>query len=123
MKRLAIVIGLALCAVASDASAGLFISVPVAVYAGSGAQGSMQAARFSSDGNQYIGCQVTASGGSNSAYCFARDSSANYISCYTTDASAIQNAGSVSSGSFVLFQVSGSTCTYVSVTNSSYFLQ
>jgi hypothetical protein len=124
MKRLAIVmvIGLALCALAPKASAGTFFSSPVYVSPGAAAIGSIQAARFSSDGTQYIGCQVTAFNGI-SANCFARDSSGNYISCNTTDPSMVQTAGGISSGSNIFFEVSGTTCSWLSVTNSSYYLQ
>jgi hypothetical protein len=117
--RLGFVIGLGLLvALAGSARAGAKHSVPVTV--GSAyASGSLGTARNSSDGNQYIGCQVYGTSSIN-AYCYAADSAGHYLSCSTTTTAMVALAESLTSDSYLYFSVNSSGgCTYLVVQNSS----
>jgi hypothetical protein len=85
------------------------------------ARGELGDARSSSDGSEYIGCQVAAyTGGTAVAVCYARQ---NYVyrSCTTYDAGLVARARTVGPASYVDFKWDPSgTCTYLYVSVASY---
>ena len=74
-------------------------------------QGSLEAARFSADSNQYIGCQVlieeNVSGGvTKYALCGGMDKDGKGVYGYTDDPEIIKIANSISRGSTVTIHIS-----------------
>jgi len=88
------------------------------------ATGSMGSARNSSDGQQYIGCQVSASSSSSSATvsCFASDSTGKYAGCTSSTPAFVQAAQAIAADSWISFTYnSSSICTSLKVAAASYF--
>jgi hypothetical protein len=108
---------------ASPAFAGSAKNFTVYIVPGSpgGASGSVNAARYSSDSNQFIGCQLypTSSLGTMQTSCFAKDSANRYISCYSDNWTIAQIAGAINTTSYINFSVTNGVCTYLSIENSS----
>ena len=117
--RLGFVVGLVLLiGLVGSARAGSRSTRQVMVASGM-AQGSLGSARNSSDGIQYIGCQVYGTS-TVTAYCFAEDSSYHYVSCSTTTPAMVQIAQSLNSDSVLYFSVNSSgACTYLIAQTSS----
>jgi hypothetical protein len=86
------------------------------------ASGSIEDARFASDPNEYIGCDMQwSNGGGTIAYCFAYDGN-RYISCVASNSFAIEAISSVGRSSFITFEVLSGTCVLVDINNTSYAL-
>jgi hypothetical protein len=133
MRRLPIIAAaVAAIAVHSATYAGLHYDGPVGVYRAAGgggsAYGSMSTARYSTgDAIQFIGC---ASGNDTASLsfiaCYAADANNNSAYCYssTADNTVREAVTSINSSSFVIFDFdSTGKCTYVGVSNLSYYLQ
>lgn len=107
----------------SLANAGSHYSNNVLVYTGQ-ASGNISAARFSSDGNQYVGCYTVAWAGSPLGACFFNDSSNHYFSCYTSDPNMLATMHGINATSYLYASTGpdGSTCNYLEVYNDSQFL-
>jgi hypothetical protein len=103
--------------------AGYQAEFPVTV-SSTEAYGSMGSAYHSSDAYQYIGCQVSATSSSSlTVSCYATDASQNQVLCSVASGAAAtqfaQNLANASSDSWILFNISGSTCTQVIVSSAS----
>ncbi len=83
--------------------------------------GTVNAARFSSDSNQVIGCELypTSNLGLIQTFCFAGDSSGKYLSCGSSSPLIAQIATSINSTSFISFTVTNGSCTSLAVENWS----
>ncbi len=86
------------------------------------AEGSVGDARASSDGNQYIGCTIdTYSTGVPVVGCFARNAAGTGIGCSTTNANFVAVAAGITANSYLAFDASSGTCTFLEVADYSYF--
>jgi hypothetical protein len=112
------------CLTASVARAGYHALYSVSVSQGSRyGSGSLPGARYSSDGNQYIGCISVLGSGSPYASCYATDASGNSASCMSTDPKYIAAAGTVTPASWIYFTFDqNGNCTLLEVNNASYFI-
>jgi hypothetical protein len=127
MNKLAIAVGLgAGLTMGSAAYAGYSYASPVYISSGSGAglaEGSLHGARHSTDGVQYIGCEIDGySSGYRYVSCAATDAQHHQKFCYTTTPSAAElNALSlINESSFLYFAVDSSgRCVNISVNNDS----
>jgi hypothetical protein len=83
-------------------------------------EGSLYGARFSSDYYQNIGCYTVASGGGQTAYCYATDVTGYTRECGTTDPNMVAIAGRANIASSIIVVFNGqATCTYLSVDANS----
>ena len=85
--------------------------------------GSIGDARNSGDANQYIGCDTFEnSGGTMTSYCYARNSAGTSYYCYSTDPNFVATASTITESSYIDFDGPvGGVCTYIQVSNYSYF--
>ena len=85
------------------------------------AYGNINAARFSSDSTQYIGCSVFPSSnlGVTQTSCYAKNSAGTYMTCNSTSPVIAQIAASIGSTSYLWFTVTNGSCTYLNVDNWS----
>ncbi len=117
------VLSFAVCVQNLPAWAGLVSSFEVSV-SPSGAAGSMAGARYSADGQQYIGCQFN-----NGSYiiCSARDKNGNSYFCTGIGPHVVAAARSITDFSYLSFGALGGapghTCDDLSVRNSSSLLK
>jgi hypothetical protein len=114
----------AACAVTSAAIAGsaAIYNVSVSPYGATNGHivGSLGAARYSSDGTQYIGCRTYGGPGSTVGMaCQATDASGSTRLCSSNDATLIALASRVNPTSLLWVYFTGGTCTYLEVDNSS----
>jgi len=112
-----------------SADAGYYDHLGVNVVTGSDeAYGTVGTARYSSDGNEYIGCTVNyvpSFPNYTYAYCFAMNSSGTYGSCYFYgDTTAMNLAASINETSYVLFtwNSNGGNCASLEVINGSPYI-
>ena len=83
--------------------------------------GSVDAARKSADANQYIGCSVQHSAGSDYVSCAARDAAGNYFSCYSYDLGMVDAAAGINAASYIYFQADAyGVCSSLTISNYSY---
>jgi hypothetical protein len=113
----------ALCA-ASAAMAGYYQNSLVTVWGG-GFQGNVSAARYSADGNQYIGCTTMGStSGAPWMSCFATDANNNHTGCITSNANLIEVASRLNSSSFLWVEYdSQGYCSNMDVQDASWGLR
>jgi hypothetical protein len=88
------------------------------------ANGTFQNTRHSADSVQYIGCSLYAyDSGGYSATCYARSASAQYTSCFTTDANMLKVVQTLNPASYLYFVVNADgSCDRVISVNASYNL-
>jgi hypothetical protein len=124
IRFFSVAITLSVVAASSVALAGLNASTgSVYVLANTYASGPVAGARYSSDSAEYIGCEVsTAPGGTPWLWCFANNSSGTYLGCTSQDVALVATARAVNETSEIAFDASNGTCTYLWVTNASYFM-
>jgi hypothetical protein len=88
-------------------------------------EGTMGFARYSSDTTQAIGCYTYASSSATAAmaYCWASDTSGNYVACQTNNGILIQIAQAINTTSLVGFTLAsdGYSCSSIAVQNGSEF--
>jgi hypothetical protein len=98
---------------------------PYLVYVSSTyAEGSLADARASSDGTQYIGCNLTGYQTSMSGYCYANDSAGNYKMCSVPASAApsmLPVIASLNSQTYLYFAFDASgNCTTIQTSTNSY---
>jgi hypothetical protein len=121
-RKLSCILFVVITTVTSMAFAGYHVVLEVSITS-NGASGTMSAARFSSDGVQYIGCETRVSSGYLEIFCHARDEEKHYISCSTNDPAFLPVVSSISSESFISFTVEDDKkCKEIQVTNASYLI-
>ncbi|WP_064749109.1 hypothetical protein [Lysobacter antibioticus] len=115
-----------LVAVCGAAQAGLKSNVPVTVENNPQghafrAYGMVGTARNSADGNQVIGCGISAVGtGSAGAVCEAQNSGGRYVRCITYNAAMVSAAQAVEADSYIEFTFdTQENCTSIYVANSA----
>jgi hypothetical protein len=128
MYKFAIIASLAASLALPAARAGQGAFATVSVYSSStgvSAYGSIADARISADNVQYIGCGIlTNEDGSSIIQCYASDTAGNGAYCDASDPSqaALAAVSSVNGVSAVYFTADSSGhCTYLSVSNASYY--
>ncbi len=117
-------LGLALLVNAVPTWAGFVYSHEVVVTS-TYATGAVQAARFSSDSQQYIACMVRSFTSPLQLSCEARDKNGAFFKCETYDVGLIELASTMTSHSFIAFSApsGSSTCDGLHVNNVSYLLK
>jgi hypothetical protein len=118
------VLGLTLLANTGLTWAGYAFNYEVTVTA-TNAAGAVQSVRSSSDNRQYIGCSVTRSTHGLYMSCFASDKNGASLNCGTYDPKLIAVAETMTSQSLIYFSkpAGTTTCDYISVDNSSFWLK
>jgi hypothetical protein len=88
------------------------------------AYGSKVGARYSGDGNQYIGCTQYANLTGSGAFCNAQDAGGYYFICYTSDPNMLEVLRAENDWSYLFIEAdySGGTCTNVFIDNTSFVL-
>lgn len=108
--------------ITAAAGAGDSLEYSVQVYSTS-AYGGVDAARYSGDSTQYIGCYYDGGSGTPYGGCQARDSSGNYKSCWTTDPSITQVMAAINHTTLLTFEFNSSgQCTFIEADNESMYL-
>jgi hypothetical protein len=118
------VLGLTLLAHTGPTWAGLAVNPEVVVTATSAA-GAVQAARFSSDSRQSIGCVVRKSGAAVAISCTAEAENGAALACGSYDPQLIAVAETMTSGSYISFSTLAdtATCDLILVNNASHYLR
>jgi len=90
-----------------------------------GATGGVNAARYSSDSKQYIGCIIRGTTSYSSVTCFAADKTGATFACSTTDPNMIKTVRTMTNYSFLRFFTGAdrSTCDGIEVFNYSDYLK
>jgi hypothetical protein len=127
MKQNIVRILAALVAMSAAASAGAKWTYTIsAVDLGGGYKivwGSMGSARNSADSIQYLSCEVSTnvSGNYSNVYCYAREASGVYTSCFSSNDKAIATVGTITDSSYINFTVDpNGNCTGITVRAASY---
>jgi hypothetical protein len=116
-KFMSIGLGLAACATATVAFAGLVVRRQVEVVPDRSFQGSPAIARYSSDSTQEFGCYAGYNvAGSPTASCWARDSFNRYASCITSDSTLIGLASKMDPWSYANITYDFQTGSCLSIT-------
>jgi hypothetical protein len=127
MKCLGIGIGLAVCVASSPSSAGYTYGPSVTVSTSGGYfTGTVTAARYSSDGNQQLGCETVygSDGTTPVTYCWGEDATGNYAGCLSTDPNIATVAGRINTTTDldVYFSTTTGLCTQVYAENGSEYI-
>jgi hypothetical protein len=119
----------AACLASSMALGGEAFNSNVAIYTtpNSGGQfiGSLAAARYSPDAQEYIGCEADQEKGGTDpfALCFAMTSNGVYTNCFTTDPTLVQYAAMADETTTLRVDFSAQyECTEITLFRASYYL-
>lgn len=104
------------------AGAGQKSEVPVFV-SGFQAAGALGSARNTTDGNQWIGCELSSwNGQAPVGYCYANTASNAWLSCSTTHETHIKLISALPSDGYINFQVNASgVCSSLDVRTTSHY--